>query len=164
MVIKQAPEPVSANDAPFQFNPLPDANPAPTPDSVITAVFAVIVVLPVLAPPAFQAVPTVVTVIALDPRVNVLVFVLLILNAPQEHGSLLVFRAPVVSATVPPTVDPLVVCVNVISDLLIVMLAAVPPPVTIVTVAAVPELESNVTSSEDVGTAAPPAPPEVVDQ
>lgn len=101
-------------------------------------------------------------VMALAPSVIVRVLEFAELRLPHEQVWPLVLRVPVVRVTAPTTVEP-TVCVRVRSLLLIVMELALAAAV-IVTVAAAPLLASKVTSSAEVGTAAPPAPPEDVDQ
>jgi hypothetical protein len=74
----------------------------------------------------------------------------------------LVFRVPVLKVTAPTTVKVLLQ-VRVRSDLLMVRVLAL-AATSMVTVADVPELESNVTWSEEVGVTLAAAPPEVSDQ
>lgn len=104
------------------------------------------------------------SVIWLAPNVIVRAFELFDDSDPHEHVCPFVFSVPAVNVIAPTTVEPTSRCVSVRSDLLIVIEFAFAPTVAIVTVAAAPEFESNVTSSADVGTDAPPAPPDVADQ
>jgi hypothetical protein len=110
----------------------------------------------------FHAVPLKEQVMFEAPSVSVRVLELLDDNDPHDSVCPLVFRVPVVRVTAPTTVVP-ELSSSVMSDLFIVMVLAL-AATSIVTVAAAPELESKVTSSEEVGTAAPELPPEVVDQ
>lgn len=118
---RQGPEPVATTLRPFQL--VFPRNVAPAPDIVSTAVFVVIVRFVAMTSHEAEA-P--VTVIALAPIVSVRVFELEELSDPHEHVCPFVFNVPAVNVTAPLTVEP-AECVNVKSDLLIVIVEEAAP-------------------------------------
>jgi len=156
-VIVRPPFPVKTRLSPFQFVTLVETKfPLVV---VMVAVFAVIVRVPLAQ---FTASPAIVSVIALAPIVSVRVFEFDDENDPHEHVCPFVFNVPAVNVIAPVSVVP-ALCIRVRSDLLMVMDVA-DRATSMVTVAAVPELESKVTVSPATGTVWPPAPPVVADQ
>ncbi|TAK89617.1 hypothetical protein EPO04_00720 [Patescibacteria group bacterium] len=155
------PEPAITIDPPLVLKPEPPNQVEVAPFRVTVDVLVVTVRLVNVL--VSQAVPVEVSVMAELPIVNVRALLLEDISLPQLQVWPFAFRVPVVSVTAPTTVEP-ALCSKVRSDLFIVMVLALAVAPVIVTVAAVPELLSKVTSSEDVGTDAPLEPPVVADQ